>query len=80
VRLMFLPDDTVCALADHILNVVLFGHVKGDLTGSLACSTRRHVEEPKTTLETLIRKKGRFSANSRLLSVLASSLRPCSVG
>jgi hypothetical protein len=38
-----LPDDTVCALANDILNIVLVGHVEGDLSRpSLGVLTLSH--------------------------------------
>lgn len=33
----YLPDNTVCALTDYILDLILIGHVEGDLAGSSLC-------------------------------------------
>lgn len=39
------PDDTVCALTNNILNIVLLAHIEGDLAGSTrvwSARLRRH--------------------------------------
>lgn len=38
-----LPDDSICALTDHVLNVVLLRHIEGDFPrAAAACWCARH--------------------------------------
>lgn len=54
-----LPDDTVCALADYILNLILIGHVEGDLAGSSLCGVLLNHPVGSVGLGSMVSSSGR---------------------